>query len=94
MYRTGENIELGVTLRNGHGEIRKKGGDKLHVRIFNTNLQAFAPGYVVDHKNGSYTAVVRIVWPGKQVISVTLVFGREIIRMYYALKYKVSTVLF
>ena len=89
-FKTGEYIGLAITVRNGYGEIRKKGGDKLDVRIFSTDLQAFAPGYVVDHRNGSYTAVVHALWPGKSVISVKLTFGREVIRTIYAKMHKVS----
>ena len=88
-YRIGDSIELAITLKTGYGERKKRGGDKLHVRHFNSDLQAFAPGYVTDHNNGSYTAVVHAVWPGKQIISISLAYRREIIRSLYAVRNKV-----
>ena len=57
-FVVGDKIRISVTLRELNGNLRTRGGDKLHVRIMNTELDALAPGYVTDHDNGSYTAVV------------------------------------
>lgn len=90
-YSVGEAIELTISLRTGFNLNRTRGGDKLRVRIYNNTLQAFAPGYVIDHYNGTYTAVVRTHWPGKQMISVILAYRREAVRAMYYIRKKIPS---
>ena len=78
-----------MTLRELNGNLRTRGGDKLQVRIMNTALDAFAPGYVTDHDNGSYTAVVPALWPGQSIISIHLQYPRELIRAFFYTKRQV-----
>ena len=82
---------MSVTLRNYYNQTRHQGGDHLRARIFNTTLEAYAPGRVIDHNNGSYTVVVSSFWPGRQTISVMLVYRREIVRSLYYMRQKVNT---
>ena len=89
-YSVGEAIELTITLRTGSNKNRTRGGDQLRVRIYNNIFEAFAPGYVIDHNNGTYTAVVWTHWPGKQMISVTLAYRREAVRAMYYIRKKVN----
>ena len=83
-------MRLAITLRNGYGQTRSRGGDQLRVRVFNTSLQAYAAGYVEDHNNGTYTACVRTYWPGQQTISVILAYRREAVRELYYKRAQVS----
>ena len=91
MYSVGDVIRLSITLRNGYNRTRTRGGDKLHVRIYNTTLRAYAPGHVIDHNNGTYTVFVRTFWPGGQTISVYLSYRRETVRALYFIRRKVNT---
>ena len=91
--RVGDKIRISVTLKNLHGSLRQGGGDKLHVRIMNTRLDAYAPGYAIDHDNGTYTAVVPALWPGQSIISVHLAYPRELIRAFYVTKRQVRLML-
>ena len=91
VFKIGEDIKVFLTLHNCYNAVRKRGGDQLRVRIFNTTLSAFAPGDVIDHYNGSFTVVVRATWPGWQTISITLAYRRETIRAIYSLRKKVRS---
>ena len=88
-----DKIRISVTLMNLNGNLRTRGGDKLHVRIMNTRLDAYAPGYAIDHDNGTYTAVVPALWPGQSIISVHLAYPRELIRAFYVTKRQVRLML-
>ena len=87
----GENIELSVILKTLNGKKRTRGGDKLHVRIINTSFDAYAPGFAIDHDNGTYTAVVPALWPGQSVVSMQLAYPRELIRAFYVTKRQVRS---
>ena len=86
----GDKIRISVTLKTSDGTPRRRGGDKLHVRITNTTLGAFAAGYCIDHDNGTYTAVVPALWPGLSSISIRLAYPRELIRVIFDTKRKVK----
>ena len=92
MYKVGEDIKLHVTLRDGYNTSRKQGGDQLRVRIYNSTLNASASGKVIDHNNGSYTIVLRALWPGRQTISVILAYRRETVRSIYYIRKKVNVI--
>ena len=92
MYKVGEDIKLYVTLRDGYNTSRKQGGDQLRVRIYNSTLNASALGKVIDHNNGSYTIVLRALWPGRQTISVILAYRRETVRSIYYIRQKVNVI--
>ena len=87
--RVGDEIKISVILKNLNGNLRTRGGDKLHVRIMNTRLDAYAPGYAIDHDNGTYTVVIPALWPGQSIISVHLAYPRELIRAFYVTKRQV-----
>ena len=71
---------------------KRKGGDRLEVRIVNDQLKASAAGHVIDYDDGTYTAVVDALWPGKHNITVTLTFRRELIRAVYVAQSEVRQV--
>ena len=84
IFNVGDRILVTIVLKNDFQMKKKKGGDKLEVRIFNPYLQAAAAGHVIDYDNGTYLAIVDALWPGKHTIMVTLAFRRELIRAVYA----------
>ena len=89
IYNTGEHVVIQITLRDGNGCTRMRGGDDLRIRMFNTNQEAFVNGHVTDHENGSYTATLPSIWAGSQTISVWLANSREFIRAIYSIRQKV-----
>jgi len=53
---------------NGHA--KKSGGDILLARLYNLSLNAGVAGQVVDHRNGSYSAVFSLPWEGSAHVEV------------------------
>ncbi len=49
---------------------KKYGGDVLLARLHNPTLSAGVVGKVVDHLNGSYTAVFTLLWEGSVQVEV------------------------
>ena len=72
------------------GIIRKRGGDNLRARMYNSNQGAYIAGHVTDHDNGSYTATLNAIWPGNQTISVYLAYSREAIHAIYNIRKQVA----
>ncbi|XP_068573132.1 NXPE family member 3-like isoform X2 [Cebidichthys violaceus] len=61
------------------GRPKKSGGDFLLARLHNLKLEAGVVGQVVDHLNGSYSAVFSLLWEGDAQVEVTLVHPGEAI---------------
>ncbi|KAF3855814.1 hypothetical protein F7725_016537 [Dissostichus mawsoni] len=61
------------------GRPKTSGGAFLLARLHNSKLQAGVVGKVVDHLNGSYSAVFSLVWEGDAVVEVTMVHSAEAI---------------
>ncbi|XP_031694178.1 NXPE family member 3-like isoform X2 [Anarrhichthys ocellatus] len=61
------------------GRPKKSGGDFLLASLHNRNLEAGVAGQVVDHLNGSYSAVFSLLWEGDAQVEVTLVHPGEAI---------------
>lgn len=89
-YKVGHDIKVLVILRNGYNKQRNRGGDSLYIRTFNKGKKAYAAGRVIDHNNGTYTAIVQAHWPGEHTIEVTLAYRRERIRAIYYIRQKVK----
>jgi len=54
------------------GRPKKSGGDFLLARLHNLTLEAGVVGQVVDHLNGSYSAVFSLLWEGDAQVEVML----------------------
>nr|XP_040028821.1 NXPE family member 3-like [Gasterosteus aculeatus aculeatus] len=59
------------------GRPKKSGGDFITARLHNQKLEAGVAGQVVDHLNGSYSAVFSLLWEGDAQVEVTLVHPGE-----------------
>ncbi|KAM6896609.1 NXPE family member 3-like isoform 2-T2 [Lycodopsis pacificus] len=64
---------------NLQGRPKKSGGDFLLARLHNRKLEAGVVGQVVDHLNGSYSAVFSLLWEGDAQVELTLVHPGEAI---------------
>ena len=54
------------------GRPKKTGGDVLLARLHNPSVEAGVAGKVVDHLNGTYTAVFSLPWEGSAQVQVIL----------------------
>ncbi|KAK9525507.1 hypothetical protein VZT92_016203 [Zoarces viviparus] len=59
------------------GRPKKSGGDFLLASLHNRKLEAGVAGQVVDHLNGSYSAVFSLLWEGYAQVEVMLVHPSE-----------------
>ncbi|XP_072015843.1 NXPE family member 3-like [Amphiura filiformis] len=81
-YKRCDQLEIGIEARDSINRPKSTGGDYFWVWIHNNKLNASsAADEIVDHNNGSYTALVTLYWEGAVEINVTLVHSSEAINI-------------
>ncbi|KAF3859683.1 hypothetical protein F7725_022082 [Dissostichus mawsoni] len=78
-WHVGDQLEVSIAISDFKGQPKKSGGDFLFARLHNLTLGAGVAGKVVDHLNGSYSAVFPLLWEGAAQVEVTLVHPSEAI---------------
>ncbi|XP_075932272.1 NXPE family member 3-like [Anarhichas minor] len=78
-WHVGDQLEVMIQTSDFQGHSKKSGGDFLLARLHNRKLEAGVVGQVVDHLNGSYSAVFSLLWEGDAQVEVTLVHPGEAI---------------
>ncbi|XP_034408694.1 NXPE family member 3-like [Cyclopterus lumpus] len=78
-WRVGDQLEVMIQTSDFKGRPKKSGGDFLLARLHNRMLEAGVAGQVVDHLNGSYSAVFSLLWEGDAQVEVMLVHPFEAI---------------
>ncbi|KAM6961567.1 NXPE family member 3-like [Tautogolabrus adspersus] len=73
----GDQIEVIIQMYDFQGNPKKSGGDAIVARLHNRALEAGVAGRVVDHLNGSYSAVFPLLWEGSAQVEVMLVHSSE-----------------
>ncbi|XP_049891947.1 NXPE family member 3-like isoform X2 [Epinephelus moara] len=63
-WHVGDQLEVMIKMSDFHGHPKKHGGDFLLARLHNLKLGAGVAGQVLDHLNGSYSAVFSLPWEG------------------------------
>ncbi|KAM4712382.1 NXPE family member 3-like [Anableps anableps] len=76
-WHVGDQLEVLINISDFHGRPKTSGGDVLLARLHNRALFAGIAGKVLDHQNGSYTAVFSLLWEGSAQVEVTLVHPSE-----------------
>ncbi|KAF1372575.1 hypothetical protein PFLUV_G00267230 [Perca fluviatilis] len=76
-WHVGDQLEVKINMSDFQGRPKKSGGDFLLARLHNQKLGAGVVGQVVDHLNGSYSAVFSLPWEGDAQVEVTLVHPSE-----------------
>ncbi|XP_019215822.1 NXPE family member 3 isoform X1 [Oreochromis niloticus] len=76
-WQIGDKLEALIKIHDLMGRPKKYGGDVLLARLHNPTLGAGVAGQVVDHLNGSYSAVFSLLWEGSAEVEVTLVHPSE-----------------
>ncbi|XP_031587481.1 NXPE family member 3-like [Oreochromis aureus] len=76
-WRIGDKLEVLINMKDFQGRPKKFGGDVLLARLHSPTIGAGVAGKVVDHLNGSYTAVFFLLWKGSAQVQVTLVHPSE-----------------
>ncbi|XP_028310951.1 uncharacterized protein LOC114468322 isoform X2 [Gouania willdenowi] len=78
-WSIGDQLEVRIIMKDYYCHPKTSGGDALLARLRNEALDAGVSGQVVDHLNGSYTAVFPLVWEGRADVQVTLIHPSEAI---------------
>ncbi|XP_015258873.1 PREDICTED: NXPE family member 3-like [Cyprinodon variegatus] len=76
-WHVGDQLKVLIKIADFHSRPKKSGGDVLLARLHSPTLHAGVAGQVVDHLNGSYTAVFSLLWEGSAQVEVTLVHPSE-----------------
>lgn len=71
-WRVGDELEVLIQIYNFQGKPKKSGGDVLLARLHSPSLLAGVAGKVVDHLNGSYSALFPLLWEGNVQVEVIL----------------------
>lgn len=71
-WHVGDQLEVLIRVSDHRGRPRKSGGDLLYARLQNRAVFAGVAGKVLDHRNGSYTAVFSLLWEGNAQVEVRL----------------------
>ena len=81
-FRVGDVIEVHIHLRNGRNEPMTSGGDMLRIWMTDKASRSNSCGYVIDHGNGSYTGVLRALFPGQPMIKISIAQTKEQVGIY------------
>ncbi|XP_029902323.1 NXPE family member 3-like [Myripristis murdjan] len=84
-WHVGDELEALIQIGDFQGRPKQFGGDFLVARLHDRTLLAGVVGRVVDHLNGSYTAVFPLLWEGRAQVEVTLVHPSEAISVLHRL---------
>ncbi|CAK6974778.1 NXPE family member 3-like [Scomber scombrus] len=76
-WHVGDQLEVMIKMYDFQGRPKKFGGDFLLARLHNQSLGAGVAGQVLDHLNGSYSAVFPLLWEGIAQVEVILVHPSE-----------------
>ncbi|XP_019897738.3 NXPE family member 3-like [Esox lucius] len=82
----GAQLEARVFLKDFNGRPKSYGGDFLLARLQSPELGAGVAGQVIDHNNGSYSAIFPLLWEGTVRVEVTLVHPSEAITVLRRLR--------
>ncbi|CDQ96846.1 unnamed protein product, partial [Oncorhynchus mykiss] len=77
----GDQLEALVLMNDFQGRPKSRGGDFLLARLHTPELGAAVAGQVLDHLNGTYSAIFPLLWEGSVWVEVTLVHPSEAVSL-------------
>ncbi|KAL0963521.1 hypothetical protein UPYG_G00307500 [Umbra pygmaea] len=85
-WRVGDQLKALVNMHDFQGRIKSHGGDFLLAKLHSPELGAGVAGQVLDHRNGTYSAVFTLLWEGPARVEVTLVHPSEAVAVLLRLR--------
>ncbi|XP_030225914.1 NXPE family member 3 isoform X4 [Gadus morhua] len=85
-WRVGDQLEALVQMKDFQGRSKRHGGDFLVARLHSPALGAGVAGRVVDHLDGSYSALFPLPWAGPATATVTMVHSSEAVAVLRRLR--------
>ncbi|KAL0963522.1 hypothetical protein UPYG_G00307530 [Umbra pygmaea] len=86
VWSVGDKLEALVNMHDFQGHPKNHGGDFLLARLHSPELGAGVAGQVLDHRNGTYSAVFPLLWEGPARVEVTLVHPSEAVAVLRRLR--------
>ncbi|XP_014057085.1 NXPE family member 3 isoform X1 [Salmo salar] len=80
-WHVGDQLEALVHMHDFQGCPKSYGGDFLLARLHSSKLEAGVAGQVLDHRNGTYSAIFPLLWQGSAQVEVTLVHPSEAVHV-------------
>ncbi|CAB1333970.1 unnamed protein product [Coregonus sp. 'balchen'] len=80
-WHVGDQLEALVHMHDFQGRPKSYGGDFLLARLHSPKLGAGVVGQVLDHRNGTYSAIFPLLWQGSAQVEVTLVHPSEAVHV-------------
>ncbi|CAL8298722.1 unnamed protein product [Lota lota] len=85
-WHVGDQLEALVQMHDFQGRPKRYGGDFLVARLHSPELGAGVAGKVVDHLNGSYSALFPLLWGGPARVEITMVHSSEAVAVLQRLR--------
>lgn len=80
-YFVGDIVNVTITARNANNKDKTYGGDFFQAKLYDEELKASTYGEVIDHKNGTYTARLTLLWVGQARVSIRLMHSSEAVQV-------------
>ncbi|XP_035985627.1 NXPE family member 3-like [Fundulus heteroclitus] len=93
-WHVGDQLEVLIQMNDFNGRPKKFGGDVLFARLHSHAVHAGVVGKVLDHCNGSYTAVFPLLWEGSAQVEVILSHSSEAVTIMEILNLKQPKIFF
>lgn len=71
-WHVGDELRVRIQVKDYLGNPKKGGGDFIIARLHNQELEAGVVGQVLDHLNGTFSAVFPLLWNGTAQVEVSL----------------------
>ena len=85
-YLVGESLRLRVDIRDDTGRQIDHGGDGIRVTLDDVHNDAHLATHVDDLKNGSYLAIIPLLWAGRPSVRVNIAVQFAIYRAFYHIR--------
>lgn len=69
-WRVGDELRVRIQVNDYNGNPKKAGGDFIMARLHNRELGAGVVGQVLDHLNGTFSAIFPLLWNGAAEVEV------------------------
>eukprot|EP00058_Branchiostoma_floridae_P016996 XP_002602484.1 hypothetical protein BRAFLDRAFT_86869 [Branchiostoma floridae] len=85
-YRVGDTVKVRIQAVDKKRQKKTFGGDFWRAKIQTVENRTSAVGAVEDHGNGTYTASMKLLWPGDVTVSIMLVHPSEAVSVLRRLR--------
>lgn len=81
VHIVGDYVTVQVCAKDAKGMAKTYGGDFFQAKLYNTEQKASTFGEVTDHRNGTYSIRLALLWPGTAIVSVRMIHSSEAVHV-------------